>query len=43
MTNKKHYQAPELELLPMLYESLLCDSANSGDAPDYDLVTGFEW
>lgn len=42
MTNKKYYQAPELELLPMLYDSLLCES-NTGDVPDYDLVDGFTW
>lgn len=44
MIYKKHYQAPELEQLPMSYNVVLCESDDlSGGTQDYDLVEGFEW
>ena len=42
MTSKKHYQAPDMYMSPMAYESLLCQSV-VGETEDYELVEGFEW
>lgn len=46
MTNtKKHYQAPESDLLHMACESLLCESPSgtTGGTEDYELIDGFTW
>ncbi|MBR5042836.1 MAG: hypothetical protein IKX67_06315 [Bacteroidales bacterium] len=45
MTNTKHYQAPDVYLLPLSYESLLCQSMteSTGNTEDYELVEGFNW
>lgn len=44
MTYKKHYQAPELEQLPMAYNAVLCESDDlTGGTEDYGLVDNFEW
>ena len=42
MKKTKFYVAPEIELLPMHYLDMLCDSA-TGSTEDYELIDGFQW
>ena len=37
---KQRYWAPDIELLPVSYLEMLCES---GSTEDYELIEGFEW
>lgn len=35
---KKHYENPELRLIPMSFVEVIC-----GSVPDYDVIDDYEW
>ena len=43
----KKYLTPGMRIIPMQFMEAFCQSGggngNSGDVPDYDPITGFEW
>ena len=43
MKENKFYVAPEMELLPMHYFDMLCESPTIGGTEDYELINDFSW
>ena len=43
MKKNQHYTKPEMDLLPMSYLDMLCDSKLDGSTEDYELINNFEW
>lgn len=42
----KKYLTPGMRIIPMQFMEAFCQSGgagNTGDVPDYDPITGFEW